>query len=254
MIQQTQTLLQSFRTEHPPQPRLQQAWTRLLAIITLASGAFFSAHAQVPTEPAYCQVKTFLKMEAPQTKKEMSTNIARLHTFQVGKIKLAGMGVGNSDVKAVKQLAQDLAPQVPAQSGFCTWYFNDGNKEAQKTFNWQYLNNPSTLETPEAVEEYSRLVGPMFSKSANSFAQCLEDTRYLGLGCNGMKHRGPTVFAMVLAYSGCTPKSATEIANKIWGLNGVPAETRLAITQAAYELGQKESEPALRIRALFENQ
>jgi hypothetical protein len=74
--------------------------------------------------------------------------------------------------------------------------------------------------------------------------ECAVDQGYLAVGCDGMKHRGPSVFAMFLAYSGCEAKNAAKIANKIWGLDTVPENTRLGIAKAGYELGN--ANPAAR--------
>ena len=61
-----------------------------------------------------------------------------------------------------------------------------------------------------------------------------------------MKHRGPTAFGMVLAALGCSPEHAAEIVNRLWGLNDIPAENRLAAIRRAYDSGARQ--PELRAR------
>lgn len=56
---------------------------------------------------------------------------------------------------------------------------------------------------------------------------------------------------MFLAYTGCQPKNALAIANYYWGLNGVAANARLAIAEAGYALGEKETEARKRIQTLL---
>jgi hypothetical protein len=66
-----------------------------------------------------------------------------------------------------------------------------------------------------------------------------------------MAHRGPTVFGMLLAYSGCSAEHSLEITNQIWGLNGVKRKVRLAIIRKAYELGNTQKESRKRLAELF---
>jgi hypothetical protein len=71
------------------------------------------------------------------------------------------------------------------------------------------------------------------------------------MGCDGQKHRGPGVFAALLAYSGCMPDHAAAIAYQVWGLNGVPWQTRQAIAEAAAARAQAEPAQSARLRELF---
>ncbi len=71
------------------------------------------------------------------------------------------------------------------------------------------------------------------------------------MDCNGMRHRGPTSFGMLLTYSGCSAEPANTTVNKIWGLNGVNPAVRLAIIQKAYDYGQSNPEQSGAFRAAF---
>ena len=81
-----------------------------------------------------------------------------------------------------------------------------------------------------------------------SFVSCAIDHGYIAMGCDGMKHRGPSVFAMLLAYSGCSAKNAATIANKLWGLNFVKEATREAIAEKAFEMGQRQPQMRAALR------
>ena len=87
--------------------------------------------------------------------------------------------------------------------------------------------------------------------SGNGFLSCLEESKYLAIGCHGMLHRGPSAFAMILAFSGCSPAHSLEIVNHLWGLNGVKYEVRNAIAEAGYELGEIFGTEPLKFQKAF---
>ena len=103
----------------------------------------------------------------------------------------------------------------------------------------------------EAVAEFMNILEKTFDSSSTSFLSCASEQHYIALGCNGMRHRGPTVFGMLLAFSGCSPKNALEISNQIWGLNGVKRKVRLAVIEKAYELGASHRSSREKLAQLF---
>ena len=196
-------------------------------------------------EPPFCVPDVFMKQEIPE---EDSGAIKRLRAYRLGSVVLAGMAIGESDAASVAELA--AGHEVTADERFCTWYVNRGNAAAEQRFHQVYLPNPSSLSPDNAARRYGELLGPAFAEGKGSIWWCLEEKGYLAVGCNGQKHRGPTVFGMVLAALGCSPENAAEIVNRIWGLNGVPPANRLAPIRQAYDLGAERAglHPRLRER------
>ncbi len=198
--------------------------------------AGFSARATL--EPAFCDVTTFEKTEIASAAPGLQNN----HAYQLGNLVLVGLAIGRSDVTAIKTLADRFGQFSPAEKS-CTWYFNNGNSEAINAFNYRYVSNPM-FKGVEAADEFEKVLASSFADDPTSFMSCAIDHHYIAMGCDGMKHRGPSVFAMVLAYAGCTPQHATAIANKIWGTNGVFVSTREAIANKGKILG--DLNPSLR--------
>ena len=211
----------------------------LLATVPAQAGT------QPAGEPPFCVPDVFIKQEIAE---EDAGAIKRLHAYRLGSVVLAGMAIGESEAADVADLAADHG--LAADERFCTWYVNRGNAAAEKRFSHVYVPNPSSLSADEAARQYGELLGPAFAEGKGSVWWCLEEKGYLALGCNGQKHRGPTVFGMVLAALGCSPENAAEIVNRIWGLNGVPPAHRLAPIRKAYDLGAERSglHPRLRER------
>ncbi|MGE3973250.1 MAG: hypothetical protein AB7F59_01855 [Bdellovibrionales bacterium] len=185
-----------------------------------------------PGEPAYCDPKTFLEKEVKADLKDMDN----AHLFKVGNITILGLGVGNSDAKAIKNFAAARSTASASQN-YCTWYYNKGNDEAEEDFTHIYLTNPKDLTTTSGPREYGTKLKDQFANARTSYLSCLADHKYIAFGCNGMKHRGPSVFAMILAYSGCSPTRAAKIVNVVWGLNGVDEPVRLSIATEGKKLG-----------------
>lgn len=191
-----------------------------------------------PGEPAFCDLKTFQSLEILATEKGLIRN----HTYQIGDLRLTGLAVGKSPVASTQALANQFSRFAAAEKS-CTWYFNDGSDGAAEAFNHRYVSNPSFKGTSIA-NEFEKVLSSSFFQDPTSFMSCALDHGYIAMGCDGQKHRGPSVFAMVLAFAGCTPQNATAIANKIWGSNGVATATREAIANKGKLLG--DANPALR--------
>ncbi len=93
-----------------------------------------------------------------------------------------------------------------------------------------------------------------FDKGKINFLNCAKEEKYIALGCNEMMHRGPTVFGMLLAFSGCEPEHALEIVNQTWGLNGVKRKVRLAVIRKAFELASTHPESRKQLQELFSSE
>lgn len=197
------------------------------------------------SEPSFCQPTTFFSKEISSS----GNGLRRLHLFKIGKMNLAGLAVGGSNPTSVKALASKHST-AGGNDRYCTWYFNDGNTDAKRSFVWKYVSKPVT-DPQQIVEEYESVLGSSFDQESTNFVQCAENFNYIAMGCDGMMHRGPTVFAMLLAFTGCTPEHSTEIADKLWGLNGVPLETRLAVAKKGFEIGNAHSESRAKLVQLF---
>lgn len=206
---------------------------RYLLLLLLAScGA-------ATNEPDYCARMTHHEIQATEPTPE------KLHAYKLGRTVLAGMAIGYSDAESVKETALRYSS---ATEGHCTWYLNRGNAEAETLFSHQYLTNPRKLSEADAVDEYTAKVKPLFKEG---FVACAASEGYLAVGCNAMKHRGPTVFGMILAYSGCSPETSAELVNETWGLNGVDPDVRLALIREAYEWGEQDPETSRKLRDAF---
>lgn len=211
----------------------------------------FAAHA---AEPAYCRADTFLRHEVPDAERYL---LYRDYIFQVGKVRLVGMAVGDSINYEIKDLAQQNLRTESAQheNNFCTWYFNHTEKDAERDYNWTPVDKPAQDTNPEnikrGVQKYMQALGGIFDSNQVNMLGCMEKYHYVAMGCDGMKHRGPTAFAMLLAFSGCSAEHSVQIVNTIWGLNGISYQGRLAVAQAAYDLGTKRPESRLRMQNLL---
>lgn len=228
---------------------------RILALTIYAAISIFTSIADVndamaaPNEPAFCRLETFVsrQVEGP--------NIMRSRTFRFGDSHLVVGGIGKSQVSAVVAGAREMAKPADflPQEKFCTWYYNDGNDQSAKAFRHQYVSNPDLvtfilaasptlgmLAMENVANEYQQKVIPNFSRGPVNFMSCLQNHKYVALGCDGNKHRGPTIFAMLLAYSGCTPRTSVDIAVALWGQNWVLNSTRIWIARRAYAEGARD--------------
>ena len=179
-------------------------------------------------EPRFCDVDVFKSLEistnAPNTK--------RLHCYKIGKLTLCGLAVGGSD-------AHEVAGFSHASAGdhYCTWYLNQGNKDAEKMFNHEYMRGPywGWLPFNGVVSSYRKRLDAHWG----NMVQCARLNGYVAMGCDGQRHRGPSVFAAFLSLAGCSPASSEKIASAIWGRNGVPKFTRKDIAGIGFDVGNE---------------
>ncbi len=224
------------------------------ALLVFASQFAFSA------EPPYCNLKTFLSHQVA------GPNINRNRTFRFGDATLVAGGIGNSSVSDVVAAAKNMSePSAFApQEKYCTWYFNKQNPNAARTFIHKYVSNPDLVTFEIAAspalgliamkliaDEYEKVALPTFSHAPINFMSCLQNHKYVAFGCDGQRHRGPTIFAMLLAYSGCSPQTSVDIAVSLWGRNWVMDTTRLVIAQRAYLQGARELQNRRNWQAFF---
>ena len=198
-------------------------------------------------EPAWCDPAGFAAREFPV----QAPGVQRLHAFKIGGVTLVGLAVGYSPLDGVRAVAKQLSSAGP-DVGYCTWYYNVNSPEAAKVFlHHPVVPNPIDLSPETASELFAKIAGPNFDQDPVSMITCAERFGYVALGCDAQKHRGPSAFAMLLAFSGCTPEHAAEIANRLWGLNRVPPEVRLAIARTGFELGNQRPASRKRLQASF---
>lgn len=207
----------------------------LLSVLTLAQAASAG-------EPAYCQPENFFQKEF-----DPHESIWRDHAFKFGDVVLVGGAIGYSNSKKVAEFAEENSTASEAEK-YCTWYYNEGNDNAAGLFNHFYVSNPKKVTTVTGPKEYRAVLKDQFAKSKNSFLSCIEKHKILVMGCNGQMHRGPTVFGMMLGFSGCSSKNALTIVNKLWGKNGVKPEVRQAIIEEGVKLGNEDPQARLRMQ------
>ena len=212
--------------------------TFLLILLSLVS----IAQNSVANEPAYCDPETFFEKEI-----ETQAGIWRHHTFRFGDVILLGGAIGYSNPFKITSFAEENSTATSAEK-YCTWYYNDGNDFASTLFNHHYVSNPQKVTEVTGPKEYREVLKDQFAKANLSFLSCLESHKYLAMGCDGQMHRGPTVFGMLLSFSGCSSKNSLAIVNKLWGKNGVKPEVRQAIIEEGYKLGNDDPEARLRMQ------
>lgn len=211
----------------------------------------------VAAEPPYCNPKTFFLFQTPEKESALLYHQFRI---KIGQVSIHGLGVGMSSASQLKSQAEEF--QIPASKKSCTWYFNNfhsfWDERARTEFNWHYVDRnakvaPANKTIAEATGDlYLEKIGPSFSSLPNNFLDCMNEERYLALGCAGMNHRGPGVFAMLLSYLGCSPKNAVEIVNQVWGANEIPFENRLEIAKRGATLGQADEAKLKGLKALLD--
>ncbi len=199
-------------------------------------------------EPFYCSFDQFSKLEVSSP---VQTNkIYRLHIYKLGAVNLVGMAVGSSNVQQMKNLAS-FYDQKLDQDKFCTWYLSDSNNTAINVFISHPIPDPFTISESEAPAVFMEAVQTSFFDDTLNFIYCAKKYYYIALGCDAQKHRGPTVFGMLLAFSGCTPEHSSEIVNTIWGLNGLTYNYRLDVINAAYDFGSKNNDKRIELLNIF---
>ena len=203
-----------------------------LYVITLIMPLQFSFASD---EPAFCKLDNFLALE----RSENIAGLVRQHKFVVGDLTLIGLAVGDSNVESTKAVANKYS-SYEEEEKFCTFYYNKGKVEQERSFNHHYVSLPALkFFHGKLLKEYETVLRPIFEENAVTLVSCAKDHGYVAMGCNGQKHRGPSVFAMFLSYAGCKPKNAVKIANKLWGKNFVFTKTREKLAAMAYEWGDE---------------
>lgn len=206
----------------------------------------FSASAYAESEPAYCDVDNFRAQEIEID----SEGLSREHLYQLGAVKVLGLGILSSKTEVIKRHAMELGNAGEAEK-YCTWYFNKGDDGAGEAFNHRYVGNPMWMSSDKAVREYMGKLSDIFAEDSVSILSCAERHGFFAMGCNSQRHRGPTVFGMMLAYSGCSAESSRKIVNKVWGGNFVRDKVRRKVMQAAHDLGLAQPDRSARLRELF---
>ena len=198
------------------------------------------------SQPEWCSVEYFKSHELPTN----APNTKRLRSFKIGKLELSGLALGN-DTNANE--VRTLAPLHSKYSKYCTWYLNKGNKDSEKFFHHEYMRGPYwgwldwLVDITGVVKSYEKRL----ERHWEPMVSCAEQYGYVAMGCNGHRHRGPSVFASLLGLSGCDPDTATDIANYLWSLNGVPDHTRERIAKIGYQLGNEKPELRRRLQKVM---
>lgn len=204
------------------------------ALFVLVLTALTTSTAVFAAAPEFCNLRSFEGREKPLS----TTGLKRAHGYQLGQTLLIGLAVGASDNRKTQAIAKGKE---------CVWYFNDGNAEATRLFNWKDLPKP-TGNQGRMVQVYTEALEWMLNPSSSPFWSCLEGKKTVVLGCDGMKHRGPTMVAGLLSFLGCEAQDSVAIVNRVWGSNGISTSMRKAIAQSAKQYGDEN--PDLRARAL----
>lgn len=216
----------------------------IFGIFCLVAGMLIGRNAAA-AQPKWCSVDYFkqheLKTNAPNSK--------RLRSFKIGKLELTGVALGGgTDASEVAKLSP-----APASAKHCTWYLNKGNKDSEKFFHHEYMRGPYwgwvdwLVDITGVVKSYEARL----ERHWEPMVSCAENYSYIAMGCNGHRHRGPSVFASLLGLSGCDPDTSTDIANYLWGLNGVPDHTRERIAKIGYKLGNEKPELRKRLQEVM---
>ncbi len=200
---------------------------------------FLTIQGKVLASPTFCSLNNLLSKKIPYSSK----GIDRAYVFKIGKISLAGLAVGTSDAHQVEEMNQRFGGR-----NSCVWYLNKGNKKAQESFSHYPLPYPSERADLGRFEDFMEEI-----ISSGKFESCIKKDHYLALGCNEMKHRGPTAMGMILAFAGCTAEEASNIVNGLWGLNGVDESVRLEVINQGVEYRQRYPQLAKDFKGLLEN-
>lgn len=193
--------------------------------------------------PRYCQPEIIWAASTSGSEFEREVGIERMMRFAIGEYQIVGLAVGNSDAFSVAKKAGSFH-----DGKYCTWYFNQGNAEASALFHWVYLPKPSSNGwlSSEARQlgwdEIRRQYGAALQAELPAMVNCLYDHKYLAMGCNGMRERGPTVFGMLLSFAGCTPDEVSDIVNPVWGRGWpvaiVSEQDRLDVLEVSFLMGE----------------
>jgi hypothetical protein len=214
-------------------------------IFLILLSATFLSQVTLAQEPAYCDPKTFLSKEVDPHEK-----IWRDRAFRLGDVLLIGGALGYSRSKKVVEFVEDYS-NADSSDKYCTWYLNQRNDHAADKFNYFPLPHPKNLTVETGPQEFGSILKDQFSKSKTSFLSCIEKHKFLLMGCDGQMHRGPSVFGMMLSFSGCSAANSAKIVNGLWGLNGVKPEVRLAIIEEGRKFGDQDPQARRRMQKAF---
>ncbi len=195
-------------------------------------------------EPAYCDPENFYNKEV-----DLNARILRDRAFKLGNVILLGGAIGYSNSEKVIDFVEEYSnTKATASEKYCTWYYNDHNDNAAAKFNHFSLTNPKQLTVKSGPAEYRSILKDQFSNSKTSFLSCMEKNKILVMGCDAMMHRGPSVFGMLLGFSGCSSSHALTIVNHLWGKHGVDPAVRQAIIEEGVKLGNEDPKARLRMQ------
>jgi hypothetical protein len=167
--------------------------------------------------------------------------------FFFPKFTLTSIGVGSSSDERVMEFCTRHG--LNHDGKYNTWYFNSGDVDfdshkARELFHYfPVKHNPIYYwSTKPFLKIRDQL--PLMVQTAEKYG-------YLAFGCDGNKHRGPSVFAMFLCLAGIEPKVATKAANEFLGSNFVMSWVRTRIARLGYEYGNQNPELRERLKTLM---
>lgn len=212
-------------------------------------------------DPPYCRIDNYknAKSRHPRAdnpikmlKHVKKDGLHRLKVFEIGQVKLAGLAVGDSSKKDRGARVRALSRELSQGGGSAAWESKKGcvyyttediKEEVAGVFNEIGIHRPN--EAP--VTEPLRLTEPHLPQMLS----CLQEQRFLALGCNGERHRGPTEFGLMLSIAGCRPEQSLEIVKKFWG-SAISDEVRLGVYRTGYEFGSgRGAETRRELQTLF---
>jgi hypothetical protein len=173
--------------------------------------------------------------------------------FKLEQFVLLCIAVGTSSDKRVINFCKKYSKQSDRgrmhDGKFNTWYFNDGDHDFDQ------------INAKETFHHFPVKHNPIYAWSTKPFLPIVNELEhmiltaerhgYLAFGCDGNKHRGPSVFAMFLCLAGIPPKEATKAANEFFGSNFVMFFVRKRIAKLGWEHGNKNPELRKRLRILM---
>jgi len=203
--------------------------------------------------PSFCSPNNFYKLEVSSPLNSSDNKgLKRMHAFKLGQTTLVGVAVGDSKTPSTQKLALALGTSNIDQNKYCTWYFATGNETALSNFISHPIQTPFSISVKKSAQIFMNAIGTSFFKDGNlSFMNCAQDQHYIAMGCTEQKHRGPTVFGMLLSFAGCAPTDAATIVNTVWGLNGLNPDVRNEAIKAAYEYGNQNPNERTRFADLL---
>ncbi len=222
-------------------------WISMISFLSFSTVSGVSLPRAVADEPAYCEPSSFLTKEVLHS----DPGLLRLRTFQVGSVRLSGLSIGMSMTSSLISYAEGIKPNT-ALKKYCSWYVNDRNHLARESFVWRDLRKPDADVAATVANFEAQLKTSFTEGSEEDLISCLAEEKFLAMGCDGQMHRGPSVFAMVLAYSGCTPEHSVAIVNQLWGENGVPPATRMALAEMAAKWAREAPLSSEKVRKAME--